>query len=311
MAQQQPTKSLRQILIQELDAGKLINAITTRGTHLDQHIIGDTSDTLLLDRVVSRQVFGASAFDNARDAIDLITETMYYRMPQLVDWLKDKQRNDLFIAHADFEEHTGHGFEWDKSRNAVLEFDAEAVNCVFRKTRATQYGFELITAYPTVGTVPNYTGRDLRPILHNTSTYKRAAPIYQAQLEYSVNNPKYKSYLRVNKYTGTPFFELSIPDGAVTHSVRLLSDERDCRFFSTIGGELVPSPPVAQAKNYTKTGSLIIPFSDKPFMKALSESHPYIVTECNMIRGLIRQKEFEFDRSIETSIVVSTDEYNN
>ena len=234
-----------------LDAGVMLDTVAYFGHH---NIHSGTSDTDLMNRLLT-DVAENSAFDDETTADSLIEEAMYARMDDIVAWVESAEFGERHTIDANFDgEAIGHGFVMNRENQTIREYTTDMLRLVLKQDNTNQYGFSLLTAYPSMMT-PDIqpTGRDLTDIMHQTETYQKASPVKRAYLNYRV---KPDSQIRVTYKAGhepsDDCLSITVPTNNpdIKHKIRIKEAGASIATFNN--GEKIES-------EFTKMRDLLVP----------------------------------------------------
>lgn len=225
---QQTSTNLRQ----QLDEGSLLPTIAAKG-HSDIHI--QCSDVSLLDRIIQQDAnaLESTTFQNQTIADYYVTEAMFAQMDTITDWVNDPTQDQLLAINSQFDidetSAIGHGFAIDRRTGLIRERKTDSETLVFRKDKTNQYGFAMVTAYPNITTpTATETGRDLRPLVRKTPTYKSATPLHKAKLEHQCNPDSefgLKHFLPIAGKPEALRFSIPTDDPEVEHVITITESE--------------------------------------------------------------------------------------
>lgn len=205
----------------ELDAGNMMHRICG-ADHTCRHV--KRTDVDLLERIFSEQKRCNSTFTDRESADIFIDETLYNKMPEIVNWL-DNETTKQFAAVVQFTgEVTGKAIVQHRSDIKTYEYDS--VTVVLGRN-PYGYGFELITAYPSESIEKHKLNQNLMPALTQTPSYQKANPVEQTFMEYQIDNCPYQ----VNKfenYDGQTFLQMEVRDEEAKYLINVTSRIRQC-----------------------------------------------------------------------------------
>lgn len=269
----------------DLDDGKMLPRIMTTD-HTCRHV--KRTDVDLLERILSEQKRCNSSFTSKEDADMFIDETLYNKMPEIVDWLENSDTKQ-FAAVAQFAgEITGKAIVQNRSDIKAYEYDS--VTVVLGRD-PYGYGFELVTAYPSESQEKCQLNQNLTSVLKQTPSYQKGNPVEQTFMEYQISDSPYQ----VNKYEnhkGQTVLQMEVRDKEAKYLINVGSRPEQCHITK-----------IPKDKNIRKS---VFYFTGNPEADQLRHDFPDIMETAETLYTSIlkkRQGRDEKVKSLENDLI--------
>lgn len=194
-------------LYQDAQTDNFLKYIEQNNKHPQETHVG-LSDAELLDRGLFNHI-SVGTFDTVDDYKKCLLESIKLKEQEIQKFLYQAQNRDIHTCHIVLDKNyypfKAHNrcFYLNNKTNKISEVTTNTYTLVLRKNDNADYGFNLVTFYPTANTkyiqakniqVEN-TNKDLNPILIKTRAYHRANLLEKTALKAKID-PNINSQIR-------------------------------------------------------------------------------------------------------------------